>query len=340
MGEIGHEQVRTDFDRGEFRHIEKARDALAVARTVHPDVEFGLPEWNDRYAEWRVPLMAGGEVCVLPDGTVNEARSTKPAPPAPECVVADWQDQFLVGDSEHVLSQVPDAQADLIFTSPPYYNARPQYAEYPSYEGYLDAMQRVFAQAVRVLAPGRFCVVNTSPVLIPRRKRSEASKRLAVPYDLHARLTALGLEFVDDIFWVKPEGAGWACGRGRRFAADRQPMQYKPVPVTEHVMVYRKPGPLIDWFVRRHPGERIEEYETTNLWRVCPSPNKHHPATFPVGLAERVVTYYSFRGDLVLDPFAGVGTVGRAAKSLGRRYFLIDREEQYRNVFVQGAKGG
>ncbi len=45
---------------------------------------------------------------------------------------------------------------------------------------------------------------------------------------------------MDDVHWVKPEGAGWANGRGRRFAADRNPLQYKPVPVTEYVLVYRK----------------------------------------------------------------------------------------------------
>ena len=43
-----------------------------------------------------------------------------------------------------------------------------------------------------------------------------------------------------DIIWRKPEGAGWNLGRGRRFAADRQPLQYKPVTVTEYVLVYRK----------------------------------------------------------------------------------------------------
>jgi len=34
-----------------------------------------------------------------------------------------------------------------------------------------------------------------------------------------------GFDFIDDIIWVKPEGAGWATGRGRRFAADRNPLQ-------------------------------------------------------------------------------------------------------------------
>ena len=56
----------------------------------------------------------------------------------------------------------------------------------------------------------------------------------------HRLFTKEGFDFIDDIIWVKPEGVGWATGRGRRFAADRNPLQYKPVPVTEYVLVYRK----------------------------------------------------------------------------------------------------
>jgi DNA modification methylase len=76
--------------------------------------------------------------------------------------------------------------------------------------------------------------------LIRRANRNEASKRIAVPFDMHRIFCEEGFDFIDDIHWVKPEGAGWATGRGRRFAADRQPLQYKAVPVTEYVLVYRK----------------------------------------------------------------------------------------------------
>ena len=67
-----------------------------------------------------------------------------------------------------------------------------------------------------------------------------------------------GYDFIDDIIWVKPEGAGWATGRGRRFAADRNPLQYKAVPVTEYVLVFRKRTELlIDWHIRNHPNRDL-----------------------------------------------------------------------------------
>ncbi len=50
---------------------------------------------------------------------------------------------------------------------------------------------------------------------------------------------------------------------------------------------------------------------------------------FPFALAERVVRYYSFVDDAVLDPFAGSGTVGQVASALGRRFVLVERDQIY-----------
>jgi DNA modification methylase len=75
---------------------------------------------------------------------------------------------------------------------------------------------------------------------------------------MHRLFIEEGYDFIDDIIWEKPEGAGWATGRGRRFAADRNPLQYKPVPVTEYVLVYRKrTDKLIDWNIRTHPTKML-----------------------------------------------------------------------------------
>jgi DNA modification methylase len=187
------------------------------------------------------------------------------------------------------------------------------------------------------MSEGRFLAVNTSPILVRRVSRQAASRRLAVPFDLHHVLTNIGFEFIDDLIWVKPEGAGWATGRGRRFAADRHPLQYKAVPVTEYVMVYRKQtDKLIDWNIRTHHDPELVkkskitgEYDVTNVWRITPTHHKEHPAVFPDELVEKVIRYYSFIGDLVLDPFAGSGTFGRVALKMGRRSFLVDNEPKY-----------
>ena len=232
---------------------------------------------------------------------------------------------------------MPAESVDLVFTSPPYFNARPEYSEYDEYSDYLAFMRQVIRACARVLSEGRFFVMNTSPVLLRRASRNEASRRIAVPFDLHSIFIQEGFEFIDDIIWAKPSGAGWATGRGRRFAADRNPLQYKAVPVTEYVLVYRKKtDKLIDWHIRNHPDREAvaaskiaDGYEATNIWKIQPNTHSPHPAPFPLELAEKVIRYYSFVGDVVLDPFGGSGTTGAAAAKSGRRFVLFDNNPEY-----------
>ncbi|MDK7433800.1 site-specific DNA-methyltransferase [Bacillus paranthracis] len=244
---------------------------------------------------------------------------------------------ILKGDSREILDTLPSESVDLIFTSPPYFNARTEYSDYATYDEYLEVIRQVIRKSARVLVEGRFFVMNVSPVLIPRASRSEASKRIAVPFDMHRLFIEEGFEFMDDIIWQKPEGAGWASGRGRRFSADRNPLQYKPVPVTENILVYRKKSDkLIDWFIRKHPNQDLiqdskvgDDYEKTNIWYISPARDKRHRAIFPKELARKVIQYYSFKNDVVLDPFGGIGTTGKAAADLERRFVLIEKEEEY-----------
>lgn len=55
-------------------------------------------------------------------------------------------------------------------------------------------------------------------------------------------------------------------------------------------------------------------------------------------MAEKVIRYYSFKGDVVLDPFAGSGTVGNAASGLGRRFVLFDNNPDYIEIIRDEVK--
>ena len=67
-----------------------------------------------------------------------------------------------LGDSAHLLEEMPAESVDLIFTSPPYYNARPEYSEYEEYDEYLFKMRQIIRRCHRVLAEGRFFTINIS----------------------------------------------------------------------------------------------------------------------------------------------------------------------------------
>jgi DNA modification methylase len=236
-------------------------------------------------------------------------------------------------DVLEALKYVPDESVHLTFTSPPYYNAR-DYAIYQSYQAYLEFLDKVFRETHRITKEGRFLIVNTSPIIIPRVSRSHSSKRYGIPFDLHPYLMKNGWEFIDDIVWLKPEAS--VKNRIGGFMQHRKPLGYKPNAVTEYLMVYRKSTEkLLDWNIRSYDCKTVEEskvaegYETTNVWKIDPSFDKVHSAVFPIELCKRVIQYYSYKGDLIFDPFAGSGTVGRVAKALGRLFFLTEQEPKY-----------
>jgi DNA modification methylase len=237
------------------------------------------------------------------------------------------------GDATAVLPCAPNESIHLTFTSPPYYNAR-DYSIYPSYAAYLDFLTEVFRQIHRLTKTGRFLIVNTSPIILPRMSRAHASKRYPIPFDLHARLVQIGWEFIDDIIWLKPESS--VKNRNGGFLQHRKPLGYKPNPVTEYLMVYRKQtDKLIDWNMRQYPPEIVEasrvrgQYETSNVWRIDPVSDRVHSAVFPLELCQRVIRYYSYVGDLVCDPFGGSGTLGKAARLLDRHFFMVEKEALY-----------
>jgi len=233
------------------------------------------------------------------------------------------------GDCLEVMKQIPDKSIDMILTSPPYFNAR-EYSQYSSYEEYLSFIDTVFSCARSKVKQGGILVLNLSCVIIARKKRSEESIRLPIPFDVCSMLSK-DWNFLDDILWVKPDGAS---NRAIKFSHHRRPVAYKTFNVTEYVLVFSKRGCLLDKSIRRHSWEIIKKslvtdgYERTNVWNICPERNQH-PAPFPLSLANKCVSYYSFIGDTVLDPFMGSGTTAVACINTGRNFIGIEKEEKY-----------
>ena len=58
---------------------------------------------------------------------------------------------------------------------------------------------------------------------------------------------------------------------------------------------------------------------TTDVWEMAAerATRVGHPAPFPVELPLRLIELYTYRDDLVLDPFMGSGTTGVAAVRTG-----------------------
>jgi DNA modification methylase len=241
--------------------------------------------------------------------------------------------QILLGDCSEVLKTLGSESVHLTCTSPPYYNAR-EYSTWATYEDYLSFLKNVFCEVLRVTQPGRMCAVNLSPVIEARESRSHESKRLAIPFHFFSLMEEMGWKYIDDIVWLKPEGA--AINRNGGFYQHRKPVAYKPNIVTETIFIFQKPAPfLIDKIVRSYEGDVLEQslvkevYERSNVWKINPETASKHLAPYPKELSDKIVKYYSYVGDVVLDPFMGSGTTAISCIDLKRQYLGIEVHQEY-----------
>ena len=243
---------------------------------------------------------------------------------------------LLIGDCSVTLKKVKEKSVKLIFTSPPYYNAR-EYSVYKSYQEYLDKMKNVLTECYNVLEDGRFIIINVSPVITKRPGREFESIRYPIHFDFHKILSETGFEFVDEIIWLKPEYS--VPNRNGGYAQTQKPLSYKPNCVTESVMVYRKKSAfLLDENIKAYKDFSpifTESFDRTNCWLISPRASKDHPAIFPKELCEKIIHYYSFPGDLVLDPFGGSGTFGDVAKEMNRIPLLCEMHPTYVKHILQ-----
>lgn len=245
---------------------------------------------------------------------------------------------LLEGNSYKTLKKISDGDINLIFTSPPYYNAR-EYSDYINYKKYLTELKKVFTQCHRVLQDGRFLIVDVSPVITKRPGREYESIRYPIHFDLHNVLTSCGFYFVDEIIWEKPEPS--VPNRIGGYVQTRTPLAYKPNCVTESIMVYRKNSDfLLDRNIKKYTTKKDyvpndKKIDRSNVWKIAPSSSKDHPAIFPDELCKRIIKYYSFKKDTVLDPFAGIGTFGRVAYKMGRIPVMCEINKDYINVMKE-----
>jgi len=242
-----------------------------------------------------------------------------------------FENSIIYGDSKIILKTFLENYIDLTVTSPPYYNAK-EYSQYECYNEYLEMLEEIFTQVYRVTKPSRMCVVNISPIIIPRESRNDQSYRIPIPYHFVPLMEKIGFEFLENIVWKKPNGA--AVNRSAGFYQHRKPVAYKPNIVTEDILVFKKPASfLIDKVLKDEPITDFK-IEWTNVWEMNPETKSDHPAPFPIGLSNRVITYYSYKNDIVLDPFAGSGTTLVSAKLLGRKYIGIELSLDYVNMTI------
>ncbi len=270
------------------------------------------------------------------DATEFYARFRPPEISVDDDVVDfDPEPALVCGDARRMVD-LKDGCVALVVTSPPYYAGKEYEREVgvggvpASYLDYLAMLRDVFEECRRVLEPGGRMAVNVAN-LGRRPYRSLASDVIRILQD------DLGLLLRGEIVWVKAEGASGSCAWG----SYRSPANPVLRDVSERVIVASKGRfDRARTAARRRteglPAEATvsaDEFlqSTLDVWHIPPESARRvgHPAPFPVELPQRLIELYTYRGDLVLDPFLGSGSTAVAAARTGRRWAGYDTDAGY-----------
>jgi site-specific DNA-methyltransferase (adenine-specific) len=196
---------------------------------------------------------------------------------------------------------------DLTVTSPPYYNARPEYSEWKSYAEYLEFMNMAIKGIYHISKDSGRIAIN-----IP----DGYGRNPWIPLyaDICKLVESIGFTLRGSIVWNKGNGAGKTSWGSWRSSSN-------PCLIDEHemILVAHKTIPNID------SNEEIDKSYFLNMihsiWNIKPETQvSGHPAPFPIKLPARLIKLLSSNQSVVFDPFFGSGTTGVACMQLGRRF--------------------
>jgi DNA modification methylase len=238
------------------------------------------------------------------------------------------------------LSFLPAESVHLVVTSPPYWTLK-EYRHSPGqlgsidrYEAFLDELDKVWKHCLRVLVPGGRLVCVVGDVCLSRRKNGGRHTVVPLHASIQERCRRIGFDNLAPIIWYKIANAVYEVEGGGGFLGK----PYEPNAVIkndiEFILMERKPGGY------RQPSAETrvlsvisaENYQRwfQQIWTgLTGASTRHHPAPYPVELAERLIRMFSFVGDTVLDPFLGTATTSVAAANWGRNSVGVEIDRHY-----------
>ncbi len=242
------------------------------------------------------------------------------------------------GDCLDLLASIPDKSTELVVTSPPYNIGKP-YEEELDLNIYLEQQDKVIKECIRILSKtGSICWQIGNYV----------NKGEIIPLDIliYNCFKKRGLKMRNRIVWHFEHGLHCSKRFSGRYEViiwftktDKYTFNLDPVRIPQ-----KYPG-------KKHfKGPKAGEYSCNPLgknpgdkWTIPNVKHNHvektiHPCQFPVELIERFVLSMTNKGDLVVDPFIGVGTTAIAAVKHGRRAAGAEIVESYIEIAIERIK--
>lgn len=253
------------------------------------------------------------------------------------------------GDTREVIYELPDNYYSSIITSPPYWGKRDygysgQIGAEETLDSYIDDLVLVFRELRKKLKDDGTFWLNIGDSYTsgnrawratdkknpargmtyrpPTPKGLKPKDLIGIPWRVALALQKDGWYLRSDIIWYKPN-----C----------QPESVKDRPTQSHEYIFmfsKNEDYYYDYESIKEPtANKGALRNKRTVWQVNTEPfPEAHFATFPEELIKPIVNATSKKGEYILDPFFGAGTVGVVCKKLGRNFHGIELKEDYIDI--------
>ena len=283
-----------------------------------------MPAKKTRTSSFGSPGRAGHDASAFYAGRLYESQPRAGTDAYIENPILPEHLDTVFNSSSEAMSQLPDNSVHLMVTSPPY-NVGKDYDTDLTLEDYLAFLKRIWAETYRVLVPGGRACINVANL----------GRTPYIPLHVFLVRDMLDLRFLmrGEIIWDKGASASASTAWGSWQSAANPTLR----DIHEYILVFSKGSfqrgrPDGDGDGRKNTISKSEFLEyTKSVWAFSAESARKigHPAPFPVELPYRLMQLYTFKGDVVLDPFMGSGQTALAAIKAGRHFVGYETNSAY-----------
>ena len=263
-----------------------------------------------------------------------KVRNEKPISQATTPNLFQTSHKVYNGDNLSILSDIPDGSVNLVYTDPPFNTGESQTDRDISYsdafgdtEAYLNFLRPRFEEVRRVLHPEGSLFFH-----IDQRESHYCKVMLDEIFGRES--------FINEIIWAYDYGGRsnkrWPAKHDTIFWYAKDPKSYTFNSDERERIPYMAPG-----LVGEEKASR-GKFPTDVWWHtIVPTASSErtgYPTQKPLGVAQWIVKVHSKPGDMLLDLFAGSGTLGEAAARLERHSILIDKNPDAIRIMHQRLK--
>jgi site-specific DNA-methyltransferase (adenine-specific) len=230
----------------------------------------------------------------------------------------EFENKFILCTAEN-MKELPDNSVHLMITSPPY-NVSKEYDEDLSLKEYLQLLENVFKETYRVLVNGGRACINVANI----------GRKPYIPLSdyISKMMIDIGFNMRGEIIWNKAASASPSTAWGSWQSASNPILR----DIHEYILVFSKGDYKREKGKKENTISKEQFIEwTKSIWTMNAESAKKigHPAPFPEELPYRLIQLYSFKGDIVLDPFMGSGTTAVAALKTDRKFVGYEISKEY-----------